>query len=42
MLLLKRSEGKRPLGRPKRKWKEIVIIEDEGIGCGRGDRINLA
>ena len=42
MLLLRKSEGKRPLGRPKRKREENVKIEIIGIGCGRGDKINLA
>ena len=41
-LLLRKSEGKRPLGRPKCKWEENVKIEIKGIGCGRGDRTNLA
>jgi len=34
-LLLRKSEGKRPLGRPKRKWEENVKIGVKGIGCGR-------
>jgi hypothetical protein len=35
-LLLRKSEGKGPFGRPKRKWEEYVKIEVKGIGCGSG------
>ena len=41
-LLLRISQGKRPLGRPKRKEEENVKMKVKGIGCGRVDRINLA
>ena len=28
------SLGKRPLGRPKRGWKDNIIIDLQEVGCG--------
>jgi hypothetical protein len=35
-------EGKRPLGRPRRKWKNNIEIHLREIGCGDMDWIDLA
>jgi hypothetical protein len=29
-----KPEGKRPLGRPKRKWEDNIKISLQGIACG--------
>jgi hypothetical protein len=41
-LMLGKSEGKEPSERHKRKWEENYGIVVKGIGCGNGDRIDLA
>jgi hypothetical protein len=35
-------EGKRPLGRPRRRWVDNIKIDLREIGWDRGDWINLA
>ena len=34
--------GKKPLGRTKRRWKDDIKMELQGLGCGRMDWIDLA
>ena len=29
-----KSQEKRPLGRPRRKWKNYIKIDFEEVGCG--------
>ena len=29
-----KSEGKRPLGRPKRRWKDNIKMDLQEVGCG--------
>ena len=36
-----KSEGKRPLGRPRRRWEDIKM-DLQGVGCGGMDWIELA
>ena len=36
-----KPEGKRPLGRPRRRWKDIKMDLQE-VGGGRGDWMELA
>jgi hypothetical protein len=36
-----KPEGKRPLGRPRRRWVDIRMDLQE-VGCGSGDWIGLA
>jgi hypothetical protein len=38
MVLVGRPEGKRPLGRPRRKWKDNskTDLREIGWGCGLG------
>jgi hypothetical protein len=37
-----KHEGKRPLGRPRRRWKDNIEINLQEIGCGGMDRNELA
>jgi len=39
--LLRKPEGKRPLGRPRRRWVDIRMDLQE-VGCGYMDWIGLA
>jgi len=39
--LVGRPEGKRPLGRPRRRWEDIKMDLQE-VGCGGVDWIGLA
>jgi hypothetical protein len=41
-LLVGKPEGKRPLGRPRRKWVDNIKIYLLDIGCGGVDWIGLA
>ena len=35
-------EGKRPLGRPRRKWVDNIKMDLQEVGCGYMDWIGLA
>ena len=35
-------EGKRPLGRPKRRWEDRIKMHMRVVGCDPGDWIALA
>ena len=37
-----RSEGKRPLGRPRRRWENIIKMDLHEVGCGGMDWIEVA
>jgi len=39
---LGKPEGKRPLGRPKRKWEDNVKMNLQDLGCEGMDWIELA
>jgi hypothetical protein len=41
-VLVGKSEGKRPLGRPRRRWEDGIIIDLREIGLGGVDWIRLA
>jgi hypothetical protein len=43
-VLVGKSEGKRPLGRPRRRWEDNIKmdLQEVGGGGGRGDCIELA
>ena len=42
-VLVGKPEGKRALGRPKRRWEENIIRMDlQEVGCGGMDWIDLA
>jgi hypothetical protein len=40
--LVGKPEGKRPLGRPRRRWEDNVKMDLDEVGCGCMDWINLA
>jgi hypothetical protein len=37
-----KSVGKRPLGRPRRRWEDNIKMDVEEVGVGRGDWMELA
>ena len=36
-VLMWKSEGKRPLGRPKRRWEDNIKMDLQEVGCGGMD-----
>jgi hypothetical protein len=40
--LVGKHEGKRPLGRPRRRWEDNIKMELQEAGCRDIDRIDLA
>ena len=40
--LVGKPEGKRPLGRPRRRWVDNIRMDLQEIGCGYMDWIGLA
>jgi hypothetical protein len=41
-VLAGRPEGKRPLGRPRRRWEDNIKMDGQEVGCGGMDWINVA
>ena len=41
-VLVRKSEGKRPLGRPKHRWEDNIKMDLQEVGCGGMDWIELA
>ena len=41
-VLVGKREGKRPLGRPRRRWEDNIKIDLQEIGRGCGDWMELA
>jgi hypothetical protein len=41
-VLLGKSEGKRPLGRPRHRWEDNIKMDLQEVGCGGMDWIELA
>jgi hypothetical protein len=41
-IFLENPEGKRPLGRPKRRWVDNIKMDVREIGCGGIKWIDLA
>jgi hypothetical protein len=37
-----KPEGKKPLGRPKRRWEDDIKMDLQEVGCGGMDLIELA
>ena len=37
-----KPEGKRPLGRPRRRWEDNIKMNLQEVGCGGVDWIELA
>jgi hypothetical protein len=42
MVLVVKPEGKRPLGRPRRRWVDNIKIDLRKVGCDKMDCIYLA
>jgi len=42
MVLVGKPEGKRPRGRPRRRWEDIIKMDLQEVGCGGTDLISLA
>jgi len=40
--LLGKQEGKRPMGRPRRRWVDNIRMDLQEVGCGYMDWIGLA
>jgi len=38
-VLVGRPEGRRPLGRPRRRWVENIRMDLQEVGCGYMDSI---
>ena len=41
-VLVGKPEGKRPLGRPRRRWEVNIKMDLQEVGGGCGDRMELA
>jgi hypothetical protein len=41
-LLVGKLEGKRSLGRPRRRWEDNIKMDFQEVGEGRGDWMELA
>jgi 3-oxoacyl-ACP reductase-like protein len=41
-VLVGKSEGKRPLGRPRCRWEDNIKMGLQAMGCGAMDWIELA
>jgi hypothetical protein len=41
-VLVGKSEGKRPLGRPRLRWEDNIRMNLQEVGCGCKDWIELA
>ena len=39
---MRELEGKKPLGRPRRRWEDIIKMDLQEVGCGGMDWIELA
>jgi hypothetical protein len=40
-VLVGKPEGKRPLGRPRLRWKDNIMMNLQEVGCGSMDWIEL-
>jgi hypothetical protein len=41
-VLMGKPEGKRPLGRPRRRWEDNIRMDLQEVGCGCEDWFGLA
>jgi hypothetical protein len=41
-VLVGKPEGKRPLGRPRRRWEDNIKMDLQEVGCGVMNWIELA
>ena len=42
MVLVRKPEGRRSLGRPRRRWVDDIRMDLQEVGCGYMDWIGLA
>ena len=42
MVFVGKPEGKRPLGRPRRRWEDNIKMDLQEVGCGDRGWIQLA
>ena len=40
-ILVGKPEGKRPLGKPRRRWEDNIKMDLQEVGCGGMDWIEL-
>jgi len=40
-VLVGKHEGKRPMGRPRRRWEDNIKMDLQEVGCGGMDWIEL-
>jgi hypothetical protein len=40
--LVRKPEGRRPLGRPRRRWEDNIRMDLREVGCGVVDWMELA
>jgi hypothetical protein len=41
-VLVRKPEGKRPMGRPRHRWEDNIKMDLQEVGCGGMDWIGLA
>jgi hypothetical protein len=41
-VLMGKPEGRRPMGRPRRRWVDNIAVDRQEVGCGYVDWIGLA
>jgi hypothetical protein len=41
-VLVRKFEGEKPLGRPRRSWEDNIKMDVQEVGGGRGDWMKLA
>jgi hypothetical protein len=41
-VLVGKPDGKRPLGRPRRRWEDNIKVDLQEVGCGDMDWTELA
>ena len=41
-VLVRKPEGKRPLGRPRHRWEDNIKMDLREVGCDLGEWIDLA
>ena len=41
-VMVGKPEGRRPLGRPRRRWVDYIRMDLQEVGCGYMDSIGLA
>jgi hypothetical protein len=41
VILVRRPEGRRPRGRPRRRWEDNIKMDLQEVGCGGMDWIEL-